>query len=215
MNIFIVYAHPEPKSFDGAMLDKALQVLTQAGHQVVVSDLYDMRFKATVDADDFTDPVDEMYFDLQAEQKHASETGTFSPDIIAEQRKLAWCDLLLLQFPLWWYGVPAIVKGWIDRVLAYGFAYGQGYNLSGRRAILVTTTGGPVRTFTSEKQRTISDMLDTIQRGTLYFCGMDVLPPYAIYGAAHADSDQRNQMLGQYTQLLRSLDQIPPIDYGG
>lgn len=214
MNIFIVYAHPEPKSFNGGMLHRALDVLTSEGHDVVVSDLYQMRFKAAVDADDFTDPLDEMYFDLQQEQHHAVETGAFSPDIIAEQRKLVWSETLILQFPLWWYGLPAILKGWIDRVLAYGFAYGRGQSLAGRRVMLVTTTGGPLRAYTSQKQRTISDMLDTVQRGTFYFCGMDVLPPYAVYGASNADAEQREQLLDQYGDLLRSIEQLPPIEYG-
>jgi NAD(P)H dehydrogenase (quinone) len=213
MNVFIVYAHPEPKSFDHALKERAFQVLTREGHAVEVSDLYAMRFKAQVDAGDFTEPLDPMHFNLRAEQKHAADNGTFSPDILAEQRKLLWCDMLLLQFPLWWYSVPAILKGWFDRVLAYGVAYGQGRNLAGRRAMLVLTTGGPARPFTAAKQRTISDMLDTIQRGTLYFCGLEVLPPFAIYGAADTDMEKQEQLLIQYTQLLRALDEIPPINY--
>ncbi|MFW5691419.1 MAG: NAD(P)H-dependent oxidoreductase [Chloroflexota bacterium] len=214
MNVLIVYAHPEPKSLDGAMKDRAREVLMRAGHAVEVSDLYEMRFKAAADADDFTHPVDEFYFNMRKEQRHAAETGTFSPDIQAEHRKLFWCDHLILQFPLWWYGMPAIMKGWVDRVLAYGVVYGQGQSLAGRRAMIVTTTGGMPRPYTSDKQRTISDILDNLQRGTLHFCGMDVLPPFAVYGATNVSADQREQVLLQYTQLLRALDQIPPIEFG-
>ncbi|GAB4345358.1 MAG: NAD(P)H-dependent oxidoreductase [Phototrophicales bacterium] len=214
MNVLIVYAHPEPKSFDADMRDRAVQILTREGHAVVVSDLYAMRFKAQLDADDFTDPADEIYFNLQKEQLHAAETGTFAADILAEQRKLLWSNMLILQFPLWWYSVPAIMKGWIDRVLAYGFAYGQGRNLKGRRAMLVMTTGGQVQPFTMEKQNILSAMLDHVQRGTLHFCGFDVLPPFAVYGAANANADQREQFMVQYTQLLRGLHLIDPIAYG-
>ena len=50
--------------------------------------------------------------------------GTLSHDIRAEQEKLAWADTLVVQFPLWWYGMPAILKGWFDRVFVKGFAFG-------------------------------------------------------------------------------------------
>ena len=213
MNILIVYAHPEPKSFDAEMRDRAVQVLTHEGHSVMVSDLYAMRFKATLDADDFPDPADDVFFNMQKEQLHAAENGTFAPDILAEQRKLQWCDMLILQFPLWWYSAPAILKGWIDRVLAYGFAYGQGRNLKGRRAMLVMTTGGQVQIFTADKQNILTSMLDHIQRVTLHFCGFDVLPPFAVYGAANTNADQREQFLVQYSQLLRGIHLIDPIGY--
>lgn len=213
MNVLIVYAHPDPKSFDHAMLQKALEVLKREGHAVEVTDLYALRFKAVADADDFTDPLDPLNLDMMAEQRHAAQTHTYSADILHEQRKLLWADTLILQFPLWWYGVPAIMKGWIDRVLTFGFAYGAERNMAGRRAMLVMTTGGLPASFTSDKQRTLSDMLDYLQRGTLHFCGFDVLPPFAVYGAANADADQREQFLLQYTQLLRSLAYIPPIVY--
>jgi NAD(P)H dehydrogenase (quinone) len=195
------------------MLAHASQTLTQDGHAVDVSDLYAMDWNPLVTVDDFTDPVDPLNFNLQAEQKHAAETGSFSPDILAEQRKLVWSDLLILQFPLWWYAVPAILKGWIDRVLTYGFAYGQGQSLRGRRALLVITTGGPATPLTREKQRVLSDILDYLQRGTLYFCGFDVLPPFAVYGGAHIPRDNTHQVLLQYTQLLRAMWTVDPLRF--
>ena len=213
MNVFIVYAHPEPKSFDAVMRDYAVDTLAHAGHTVELSDLYLMRFKPTVDVDDFTMPLNPLALDVKLEQRHAAENGTFAPDILAEQRKLLWCDVLILQFPLWWYAVPALMKGWIDRVFTYGFAYGQGRKLEGKRAMLVMTTGGPVLPFTSNKQRVLSDMLDYLQRGTLDFCGFEVLPPFAVYGAAAIHPEQREQVLLQYAQLLRSLAYLPPIEF--
>jgi len=79
---------------------------------------------------------------------HATETDSFAPDIKAEMDKLFWCDQLIFQFPLWWFSMPAILKGWIDRVFAMGKIYGGGkwYNngvFAGRRAMLSVTTGGP------------------------------------------------------------------------
>jgi NAD(P)H dehydrogenase (quinone) len=213
MNILIVYAHPAPDSFDCRMKDKAIEVLVGDGHQVQLSDLYAMGFKAESDAGDFTDPIEPAVCNFQSEQIHAAKNHTFSPDILQEQQKILWSECIIFQFPMWWYSAPAILKGWFDRVLTYGFAYGQGHSLVGRRAILVVTTGGAPRPFTPEKRLVINNMLDHIQRSILYFCGLDILPPYAIYGAANAASEQHDQYLLQYTQLLRALDQIPPIDY--
>jgi NAD(P)H dehydrogenase (quinone) len=213
MRVLIVYAHPDPKSFDHELLETAVKTLVQEGHAVEVSDLYALGFKSEADANDYTDPIDPLNLNIIAEQKHASETHTYSTDILLEQRKLLWCDILILQFPLWWYSVPAIMKGWIDRVLTYGFAYGQGSNLRGRRAMLVMTTGGEHQPFTSDKQRILSDMLDHLQHGTLDFCGFSVLPPFAIYGALNTTTEERDQIILQYIQLLRGLSYIQPIPY--
>lgn len=84
-----------------------------------------------------------------------SLTGTQSADIAGEQEKLLWADTVIFQFPLWWFSLPAIMKGWIDRVYAYGFAYGVGEHsdthwgdrygegtFAGKRAMLVVTAGG-------------------------------------------------------------------------
>jgi NAD(P)H dehydrogenase (quinone) len=215
MNVLIVFAHPEPQSFLGQMRDRALDTLHQAGHATQLSDLYTMNFKAVADAGDFLDPFDAARFNLQAEQFHAAQHGTFAPDILEEQQKVLWAEALLLMFPLWWYSTPAILKGWIDRVLAYGFAYGGGRNLRGRRAMLCITTGGPARPYTAEIRQAVNVMLDPLQGGTLHFCGMDVLPPFAAYGADHAARRQRDQFLAQFTALLRGLERITPIDYGG
>jgi len=57
---------------------------------------------------------------------HAFESGTQSADIAAEQAKLLWTDAVILQFPMWWFSMPAILSGWVEWVYAYGFAYGIG-----------------------------------------------------------------------------------------
>jgi len=213
MNILLIYAHPAPESFDCALKDKAVEILSADGHIVQVSDLYAMRFKAAADIADFNEPINPAVCNFQVEQINAVQYGSFAPDIVQEQQKVLWANLLIFQFPLWWYSVPAITKGWLDRVLTYGFAYGQGRDLRGRSALLVVTTGGAPRPFTAEKRMVINNMLDHIQRGILYFCGLDILPPYAVYGAANMTPEQREHVLEQYAYLLRSIQQLSPIDY--
>ena len=118
MKALIVYAHPEPKSFNGAMKDLAVETLRGRGDEVEVTDLYAMRFKAVVGADDFHgERADPEFLSIAAEQTRACETGTLASDIVTEQKKLARAEILILQFPIWWFGMPAILKGWADRSL--------------------------------------------------------------------------------------------------
>src|SRR3982751_5796187 len=115
MKVLIVYAHPEPKSFNTGLLQHSVDVLKEQGHSVQVSDLYAMQFNPVASDADFTQRRFPEQMQYDREQKHASQHAAFAPDIQAELDKLLWCDFLILQFPLWWFSVPAIMKGWIDR----------------------------------------------------------------------------------------------------
>ena len=113
MNTLIVYAHPEPKSFNGAMKDLAVETLRGRGDNVEVTDLYAMKFKAVVGADDFQGKrADPDFLSVATEQTRAYQTGTLASDIVAEQKKVERADLIILQFPIWWFGMPAILKGY-------------------------------------------------------------------------------------------------------
>ena len=147
MNAFIIYAHAEPKSFNGAMFRVAQDTLRGAGHTVQVSDLYSMRFDPVSDRRNFASVKNAEFFKQQIEELHATEVGGFAPDVEAELRKMEWCDLMIWQFPLWWFGLPGILKGWADRVFAMGRTYGgerfyENGVFKGKRALLSVTTGG-------------------------------------------------------------------------
>lgn len=219
MKIFIVYAHQEPRSFNGAMRDLAFEVLTEAGHAVQVSDLYAMRFKAVADGDDFTERQDPAYFKYAAEQKHAWQSGTLAADIQAEQAKLRWCDLLILQFPFWWFSVPGIMKGWVDRVFTTGFAYDRGVwydegGLRGRKAMLALTTGGPPGIYTKNGLNgDIHDILFHINHGMLYFVGFEVLPPFIAFSPGQLDEQDRATLLDEYRHRLLTIERLDPIPF--
>jgi NAD(P)H dehydrogenase (quinone) len=164
MNVFIVYAHPEPRSLNGALKDLAVRTLKAAGHEVRVSDLYAMAWKAAADGADFLDRDAEQRLIYIDASKRAFAGGTQTADITAEQEKLLWADAVILQFPLWWFSMPAILKGWVERVFAYGFAYGVGVHggdrwgdrygegtLLGRRALLSITIGGRAPHYTERR----------------------------------------------------------------
>ncbi len=219
MKVLIVYAHEEPHSFNGAMKNTAIRTFEEQGHSVVVSDLYRMKFKAVADGEDFLERRDKHYLKRQAEEKVAAELGTLSHDILMEQKKLRDCDLLILQFPLWWFSMPAILKGWVDRVMSMGFAYGGGQwydtgGLKGRRAMLSITTGGPDFMYSPNgRNGDMEKILFPIQHGVLYFCGFEVLPPFIAYSPAHASKEQRTQMLATYRDHLAHLDQLQPLAF--
>lgn len=205
MNTLIVYAHPEPQSFTAALKNCAVTTLTGLGHDVVVSDLYAMNFNPVAGPDDMRIAADRQYFQLQVEQNVALRDGTFSEDIRSEQEKVLRAELLILQFPMWWYSLPAIAKGWIDRVLSYGFAYGAGASLQGRKALLSLTTGGPEHSYQPETRGTVDLLLKHLTDGTFRLCGMETLAPFVAYGAARVSDEQRQEYLRLYAERLEEM----------
>jgi len=220
MNCFIVYWHPEPRSFNGALLAATRDTLTKAGHQVRVSDLHAMGFDPVSGRHNFTTVKDPDFFKQQLEELHADEHDGFAPAIETELENLEWCDLLILQFPLWWFGLPAVMKGWVDRVFAMGRTYGGGHFyengvFQGKRAMLSLTTGGPREAYEPGGfNGDMAGILRPINRGILRFVGFAVLAPQVCYGPAHLSDEQRAQALADHAQRLRGLHLESPIEVG-
>lgn len=219
MNVFIVHAHPEPQSFNGALTRHAQEVLTAAGHEVRVSDLYAMGWDPVSDRRNFTTVANPNLFRQQQEEQHATQHHGFALDIQAELEKLEWCNVLIFQFPLWWFSMPAILKGWVDRVFAMGRVYGGGrwYDrgvFQGRRAMLSLSTGGPAPTYGPEGLHGDMDMiLYPINHGIFRFTGFDVLPPFVAHAAARVTDADRAGYLQAYAERLRTLETTAPIAY--
>ena len=153
MKIFIVLAHPEHQSFNGAMFRTAVDTLSARGprDQGVGSPCHAVRpgvGKAQL-------PVRQgsgLFQAQQIEELHATETYGFTEEIENEIQKIEWCDLMIWQFPLWWFGLPGLLKGWVDRVFAMGRTYGgdriyANGVFKGKRAMLSLTTGGPASVY--------------------------------------------------------------------
>lgn len=227
MQVLIVYAHPEPASFNGAMRDLAVATLTAQGHEVAVSDLYAMGWNPVAGPADIDGPhAEPARFSLAREQTVAMQNGTIVADIAAEQAKLIRADLVILQFPVWWFGMPAILKGWADRVFARGFAYlpGRKYDtgmFQGKRAMLAATTGTSADTYAPDGiDGDILTVFWPIHNGLLRYTGFDVLPPYVAYMPGREDDAARARQLDAYTRRLETLNATPPLffhpaeDYG-
>ncbi|WP_070195260.1 NAD(P)H-dependent oxidoreductase [Streptomyces oceani] len=224
MKVLWIFAHPERRSLNGALLDEGLRTLTDLGHEHQVSDLYAMRWKPVVDADDFHRESCERLFVGEA-QERAYEEGKLSDDILAEQEKIAWADALVFHFPLWWLGPPAILKGWFDRVLVQGFAfgvrdglgnarrYGDG-GLAGKRALAVTTIGARASSFGPRGiHGQLEEVLFPLLHGTFWYTGMDPMPPLVVYGADRATRPEADRAKAMLRERVRELPGGEPIPY--
>ncbi len=217
MKTLIVYAHPEPRSFNRSMLDRSVEVLTQEGHEVVVSDLYAMGFNPVASAADFSKRRFPDALQYDREQKYAHEHDAFAPDIQAEIDKLLACEMLILQFPLWWFSVPAMLKGWIDRVFVNGVVYGKGRRfdtggMRGRRAMVCTSTACLPQMVEPDGLLAHLDInLWHLQHGTLGYAGFEVLKPFAAWSIHYTSPETRAGYIEAYAQRLRGITQETPM----
>jgi NAD(P)H dehydrogenase (quinone) len=229
VNVLWVYAHPEPRSLNGSLRDEGTRALAEAGHSYRISDLYAMKWKATVDREDFTDETDrtDERLIVPAASKRAYEAGTLGADIRAEQRKIDWADAIVVQVPLWWYGMPAILKGWFDRVFVKGYAYGVADpqypgrslrygdgKLAGKRALVVVSSGSPEPAL---GPRGINGQLDQVLfpllHGTFWYAGMSVLPPLAVYGADRISEQGYADAVTRLRERVESIMDTPALDF--
>jgi len=221
LKVLIVLAHPERHSFNGAMADAAAETLRALGHQVAFSDLYRMGFDPVSDRRNFTSVKNSDFFKQQVEEDHATESHGFAPDVEAEIAKMEAADLMIWQFPLWWFSVPGILKGWVDKVFAFNRTYGRGrfYDkgvFRGRRALLSLTTGGSGEAaYQSDGfNGDINGILRPIQRGMLQFLGYDVLKPQIVHGPAQSTDEERKARLAEWRERLTKIVEEEPIVVG-
>lgn len=227
MNVLWIHAHPEPRSLNGALRTSGQAELRRLGHQVRESDLYAMEWKASVDARDYAaDPPDDRLFVARASQL-AHRGGTLSADVRGEQEKLDWADAVVFGFPLWWFGMPAILKGWFDRVFVKGFAYGVAHpdrpgvslrygegRLAGKRALVVVTAGGPVAAFGPRGiNGPITELLFPLLHGTFWYAGMDALEPLVVHAADQLSAAGFAAAEEALRTRLRHLDTEAPLPY--
>lgn len=217
MKFLIVSAHPEPQSFTMAMKDQSIEWLKESGHEVEVSDLYKMNYNPVASADDFRIRKQEEYLVYALEQRNGWGNGSIVEDIRIELEKVLWCDVLILNFPLYWFSVPAILKGWIDRTLISGITYGgkrfyENGGLAGKKALMAFTLGGREHMFGENAiHGEMNTMLRPLLRGSFHYIGMDVLPPFVAYHVPYLTDEERQKILVNYKDYLSNLEAIEPM----
>lgn len=101
MKALVVYSHPVPESFNAVLRDHVVSVLRQTGHEVRLLDLYAEGFEPAMSAD---------------ERRGYHEPDSNVLPVKAHVEAILWCDMLVFVYPTWWFGLPAMLKGWFDRV---------------------------------------------------------------------------------------------------
>lgn len=198
------------------MKNVALQALEVSGNTVTVSDLYALGFQAVAQKWDFV-TTSGGHFNYMLEQKHAANLEmSFSPDILGEIQKLKAADIVLFITPLWWMGVPAILKGWFDRVLAMGVAwdkdkvYENGL-MRGKQTMLIAATGQPAAYFTAggRHRATPNQLLYPINHTTLAYCGFNVHEPFIALDVIDAAVETRAKILNDLQFRIKNLVASP------
>lgn len=226
MHAHIVLAHPEPKSYNAHLAATARQTLAGAGWTTTLSDLYQMAFDPCERASHYAPPLDGARFDVQSEQRHASAAGTLPSAIAAEIERLDRADLLILQYPMWWHLPPAMLKGWLDRVLVYGEVYTSKQRFehgrfAGKRAMLSVTVGTSEDTYAFNGRSGDIDLLLWPINFTLAYVGYTVLTPFVAYGVEaglrYSDASvveaRLRQIDDRFAAELRDVDSIAPIPF--
>jgi len=187
MQAHIVLTHPEAQSFNAHLAQVARRALEAQGWDVSLSDLYAMGFDPCERAEHYDGRLQPERFDVQAEQRHASERGAIPEAVAGEIARLDRADLLVLQYPMWWHLPPAMLKGWLDRVLIYGEVYTskkrfENGRFTGKRALISVTVGTSPDTYAFDGRSGDIDLLLWPVNFSLAYVGYAVLAPFVAYG---------------------------------
>ncbi|MCU0575745.1 MAG: NAD(P)H-dependent oxidoreductase [Desulfobacterota bacterium] len=192
MNHLVVYAHPNPASFNHAILDAYTSELKASGHEVRIRDLYAVPFDPVIVQSDY-DMINR---------------GTPPEDIRREHDLIRWAGTMTFVFPIFWAGMPAMLKGYIEKVFSLGFAYifegdrPKGI-LKGKKAVIINTTGGALNYY--QKSGMIENIRQTIDGGIFRFCGFQVLEHRFFVGVPISTPAERSLMLEEVRGIARSL----------
>jgi NAD(P)H dehydrogenase (quinone) len=188
MKYLIVYAHPDSESFNHALLGAVERRLEETGARFDVRDLYALGF----------DPV-------LAQEELAAGAGSDPPeDVALERRYVAEADTLVFIYPVWWFAMPAIMKGYIDRVFGEGFAFAfNGTRLTGllggKRVHIINTTGSSEAVLS--RMGYLEAMRVTAETGIFGFCGMDVVRHLYFFAVPEAGEVGRRAMLAKVATM--------------
>ncbi|NLW80974.1 MAG: NAD(P)H-dependent oxidoreductase [Desulfovibrionales bacterium] len=176
MNHLVIFCHPSPSSFNRAIADTVQAVSHALGHDTLLRDLYKMEFDPILRKEEFETPP-----------------GTIPrPDVLQEQDFIDWSDVLTFVYPIWWAGMPAMLKGYIERVFCRNFAFAvhgdkvEGL-LTGKKVLIFNTTGAPSALYSAQGMHEAMGL--TTNTGIFELCGMEVLH-HAFFGGLVSSTDE-------------------------
>jgi NAD(P)H dehydrogenase (quinone) len=186
-NTLIVLAHPDPGSFNGAWAEASARACRAIGHDVLVSDLCAMGFDAVEGRSQFPGYAVDRPFDPLKAQEEAAEAGEVPADVAGEIDKIRAADLVILHFPIWWFAPPAVLKGWLDRVLLHGGLHSVDQRFDaglcrGKQALFCATTGASAAECGPDgKEGDVRLLLWPVAQ-TLRYLGVEVYEPELVHG---------------------------------
>ncbi|HOY38833.1 MAG: NAD(P)H-dependent oxidoreductase [Bacteroidales bacterium] len=191
MNTLIIYANYKNTSFNNTIKEILSETLHKNGHEVVLRDLYDIRFN----------PV------LTKEDLRMIDQSIFPPDIMEEQRYISRAELIFFIYPIWWSGMPAILKGYIERVFLNGFAFTFENGkprplLTGKKAILFNTTGSQI-VFASEEEKKALNLIT--EKSIFNFCGLQVIGHHYFHAVSTVAPEVRENYIKQVKKIAESI----------
>lgn len=190
MKTLIIFAHPNPASFNAAILGAVKEELEKKGVETRIKDLYAMNWNPVLGAGDFQRLL----------------AGNVPEDIAREQADISWADQLILISPVWWFSIPAILKGYVDRVFSMGFAYeyaeiGPRGLLSGKKVKIITTSGALEE---HDKHTGMTGSIKASVAGGIFgFCGFDEIKYKNCYGVPSVTDPERQKMLLEIKEFVR------------
>ncbi|MGG0237160.1 NAD(P)H-dependent oxidoreductase [Bacillus rhizoplanae] len=192
MKHLIIYAHPNPQSFNHAILETFQGQLQEKGHEVRVRDLYAINFNPVLAADDFI----------------SFSQGNTPADIKAEQEHITWADVITFIYPVWWAGLPAILKGYVERVFSQGFAFTYSPNgvekfLTGKKGVLLSTMGNSKENYDASGM--FEAMKKTTDAGIFDFTGIETVEHAFYTSVPSVDNEVRTQYLEEVKELVNRL----------
>lgn len=213
-----VQANPSDQSFNQHLFETGTKALSE-DYEVMTSDLYAMDFDARLSSRDLGALADQLtprssFMELTGK---AYAEGQIPEEIRQEQAKILAADLLVLQFPLWWYGVPAILKGWFDRVLTEGFADGdadENGSLAGRKALVVVTAGDTAASMGPRGANgDIETLMFPITHGTLWYTGIASFPVHLITETDGLGTEGAEHEVNRLVERLKGLSSEEPVAF--
>jgi NAD(P)H dehydrogenase (quinone) len=194
MKTLIVVAHPNPESFNkSGILKTVTESLLAKNHEVRVRDLYELNFNPILSGADFAE----------------FQKGQMPPDIKTEQEHISWATNIVLIYPIWWIGRPAIMQGYFDRVLSFNFAFTVDQNgarglLTLEKGLIINTAGSPE--FLYDAWAGSKDLISRpISEGVLGYCGVKDVKQLTFFGIAGSTDEQREKVLADVKNELSNF----------